>query len=154
MKNQSLEDIGKRIELEKVRLNLKNLDICLILDIHPNTYRNYETGKRDMPISLLLKLWDKGFDLIYILTGRNLNEWEEKSGTSVVGGNSSSSSGTRLIPDQTPYEIQEEEEKSGNKLISKMYEVETSLQKVGAVAKEDYSYVDLARIASQIENYK
>ncbi len=146
MKVPDLEDIGKRIELEKVRLGLKSVDVCSILDIHPNTYRNYETGKRDMPISLLIKLWDKGFDLIYIMTGRKINEREEDSGTSIVGGNSYSSSGTRLIPDQTLYEKNE----SDNILISKMYEVETSLQKVGAAAREDYSYVDLASIATKM----
>ena len=150
MTYMTLEAIGSRIEEEKLRLNLKNTDICVELDIHPNTYRNYESGRRDMPSSFLAQLSTIGFDIMFVLTGKRLDDLKNTGITSVVGGNSSSSSGTRLIPDQTPYE----KEESDNILILKMYEVETSLQKVGAVAKEDYSYVDLARIASQIEIHK
>lgn len=40
---------------------------------------------------------------------------------------------------------------SSRAIVAKMYEAEFSLQKVGVVAKEDYSYVDWVNIAIQIE---
>ena len=142
----TLEAIGNRIEEEKLRLHLKNTDICVELDIHPNTYRNYESGRRDMPCSLLAQLSTIGFDIMYILTARRLDELKEDRIASVSSGHSSSSSGMRLVPNQTPYES----ENTNDVLISTMSKVEDALQKTGAIAKDDYTYVDLANIAANM----
>ena len=64
-----LENIGKRLENERKRLGMKAVEVYKGLDIAQTTYKSYETGKRNIPASLLAKLWDIGFDVLYIVTG-------------------------------------------------------------------------------------
>ena len=64
-----LEMIGKRLEDERKRLGMTAVEVYQSLDIAQTTYKNYETGKRDIFASLLAKLWDMGFDVLYIVTG-------------------------------------------------------------------------------------
>ena len=61
--------IGGRIRLERERLKLKAVVVYSFLDIHQNTFYNYEIGKRDIPSSLLANLGSLGFDLPFIMTG-------------------------------------------------------------------------------------
>lgn len=76
----NLKQIGSRIAKERERLNIKSAEVCSKLDIHSNTLANYEKGKRDMPSSNLIKLWNMGFDVMYILFGvRITNEQLEFS---------------------------------------------------------------------------
>lgn len=139
MINISSESISKRIELERIRLNLKNSDVCSVLDIHPSTYRNYEIGKRDMPISLLARLWPVGFDLMYILTGQKSRELSVDHITNVVSGNIPPSFGKRLLPPKNSNVF--------NLLLEKMHYVEDAFQIAGATSNEDYTYKDLVQIA-------
>lgn len=67
--NSTLIEIGKRMKLEKARLGIKNIKVCLELDVHLSTYLDYEAGKRDIPVSKLSLLGSLGFDVAYILTG-------------------------------------------------------------------------------------
>ena len=139
MANDSTESIGKRVELEKTRLDLKNSEVCSALDIHLSTYRNYETGKRDMPISLLVKLWEMGFDPMYILTGNTLRELQAQQISTDASSNVSSDLNQRLIPSINS--------DSSNFLLDKMIHVEDAFQIAGAKGGEDYTYKDLVQIA-------
>lgn len=139
MINESTESIGKRVELEKTRLDLKNSEVCSALDIHLSTYRNYETGKRDMPISLLVKLWEMGFDAMYILTGNTLRELQAQQISTDASSNASSDLNQRLIPSINS--------DSSNFLLDKMIYVEDAFQIAGAKNGEDYTYKDLVQIA-------
>ena len=73
-----LEMIGKRLEDERKRLGMTAVEVYQSLDIAQTTYKNYETGKRDIFASLLAKLWDMGFDVLYIVTGvyAEYRDWE------------------------------------------------------------------------------
>lgn len=142
MKDNSLEAIGKRVELEKVRLGLKSMEVYSQLDIHPNTFRNYETGKRDMSISLLMKLSDMGFDIVYIMTGEKMRD--SKHDESIVGGNTAPSFGnpylTNNFNDVTiTYK--------NDPLLEGMYQIEKTFQLAGFTAREEYTVGDLAQAA-------
>lgn len=145
MINVGLEEIGKRIELERVRLNLKNVDVCSKLDIHPNTYRNYETGKRDIPASLLPKLIYMGFDVMYILTGETLREWANDL-DSVVRGDEKPSFGKRLLPNR--------DENRYDEVLEKLILVEDTLQRAGATSITDYTIKDIVQIALTMPSLK
>lgn len=142
MKENSLEAIGKRIELEKVRLNLKSMEVCMQLDIHLNTFRNYETGKRDMSISLLMKLSEMGFDIVYIMTGEKMRD--STYAESVIGGNTPPSFGNPyLINNFNDVTITYKDDP----LLEGMYEVEKTFQLAGATAREEYTISDLVQAA-------
>ena len=145
MINVGLEEIGKRIELERVRLNLKSVDVCSKLDIHPNTYRNYETGKRDIPASLLPKLIYMGFDVMYILTGETLREWANDL-DSVVRGDEKPSFGKRLLPNR--------DENRYDEVLEKLILVEDTLQRAGATSITDYTIKDIVQIALTMPSLK
>lgn len=132
-----LEMIGKRLEDERKRLGMTAVEVYQSLDIAQTTYKNYETGKRDIFASLLAKLWDMGFDVLYIVTG-------------VYAESASSNSGViqpRLIrlPENTDTNVL-----SDNLLVA-MYHAEEALIQAGAVAEKDYSYQDLLMAASTMQ---
>ena len=145
MKKISSELIGKRIELERIRLNLKNSDVCAALDIHSSTYRNYELGKRDMPILLLAKLWLMGFDPMYILTGQNTDNFTVLSEQNVVGGsNNPPSFGNPYLTHQfNDVTIKYK----NDSLLECMYQVEKTFQSAGITAREEYTFSDLVQSA-------
>ena len=135
-----LAEIGKRIELERVRLGLKSSEICTQLSIHANTYRNYELGKRDMPASLLAKLWHMGFDAMYVLTGQNMGD----IATDVINNDESyvQNYHQRLIHLPEVMDL----ENPADKLLTAMYHAEEALVQCGASSGVDYSRLDLAKI--------
>lgn len=144
MINISSESISKRIELERIRLNLKNSDVCSVLEIHPSTYRNYEIGKRDMPVSLLAKLWPIGFDLMYILTGQTSRELSMDHVTNVVSGNNPPSFGNPYLTNQfNDVTIMHK----NDSLLECMYQVEKTFQSAGITAREEYTFSDLVQSA-------
>ena len=61
-----LTEVGTRLEAERQRLGLMAVEVYedKSVKIAQTTYKNYESGKRDIPSSLLIKLWDMGFDAI------------------------------------------------------------------------------------------
>lgn len=72
MSKEIILNIGKRLQQERERLGLLPQEVYQGLDIAQTTYRSYETGKRDIPASLLVQLNnDFGFNIGYVLTGEN-----------------------------------------------------------------------------------
>lgn len=135
-----LVEIGKRIEAERQRLGLTAVDVydAPSIGIAQTTYKNYETGKRDMPSSLLIKLWDMGFDMMYVLTGQRL----EDIALDVKAHADVPSYHQRLI--HLP-EIMDTDAPS-DKLLVAMYHAEETLVQAGASANEDYDYKTLATL--------
>tara|TARA_B100001179_G_C18497154_1_gene362622 strand:+ start:190 stop:642 length:453 start_codon:yes stop_codon:yes gene_type:complete len=135
-----IEDIGKRLEEERQRLGIKAVDVYSELDIHQNTYKNYEMGRREMPSSLLVTLWNMGFDVIYILTGQRIGD----IATDVINNGESyvPSYHQRLI--HLP-EIMDLDNPS-DRLLGAMYHAEEALVQAGASANEDYDYKTLATL--------
>ena len=64
--------IGERLEAERKRLGYTAIEVYNSLDIAQTTYKGYETGKRDISAGLLAQLWDMGFDVLYIVTGKQI----------------------------------------------------------------------------------
>lgn len=143
-KSMSLVSIGKRIELEKTRMGMKSLDVCLALDIHPNTYRNYELGRRDMPVSKMAMLEAIGFDAVYILTGVRSSALDSDKYADEDGIHHHPKN---LVKDYF-------DDSQSNELLSAMNNVENTLKRAGASAGADYNYVDLAKIGVQLLQYR
>lgn len=153
MEYLSVESIGRRIESERVRLGLRNLDVCTALEIHPNTYRNYETGKRDMPSTLMSKLSTIGFDITFVLTGRRIEDLIASDDTdNVVGGsnNPPSFGNPYLIHIFNNVTIKYKEDP----LLESAYELEKTFQSAGIIAREEYTFTDLIQSAILRENQK
>ena len=135
-----LENIGKRLENERKRLGMKAVEVYKGLDIAQTTYKSYETGKRNIPASLLAKLWDIGFDVLYIVTG----VYTESSNSSQIIRQ------IRLInlPDNTDTHV------LADSLLIYMYQAEEALIQAGAEARKDYNCQDLLIAASMIQQKK
>ena len=132
--------IGQRIIDERTRLGMKSIDTANTLGIHQNTFRNYESGKSDLPTSYLAKLWDAGLDAMYILTGQRIGDVAAdviNNGESYVP-----SYHQRLI--HLP-EIMDLDNPS-DRLLTAMYHAEEALVQAGANANEDYDYKTLATL--------
>ena len=132
--------MGQRLEEERQRLGLMAVEVYEdpTVKIAQTTYKNYETGKRDMPSSLLKKLWDMGFDVMYVLTGQRL----EDIALDVRSHKDLPSYHQRLInlPDILDLES------PSDRLLSAMYHAEEALVQAGANANEDYDYKTLATL--------
>ncbi len=145
---------GNRLLSERERLRFSATDVYSELEIHKNTYRNYEMGNRDIPSSLLEKLWHMGFDIQYIVTGEysensgalpSMEEVNKKYGYEppTTDITSAIKSNRRLV------ELKESSnlDNPADQLLVCMYHAEETLIQAGAVADKDYSYVDLANMA-------
>lgn len=134
------EKIGQRVIDERSRLEMKAIDTANALGIHQNTFRNYESGKSDLPSSLLVKLWNIGFDAMYVLTGQRLSD----IAADVINNGESylPTYHQRLIHLPEMMDIAN----PSDKLLVSMYHAEEALVQAGATANEDYSYKDLATI--------
>lgn len=132
--------MGKRLEAERQRLGLMAVEVYEepTIRIAQTTYKNYETGKRDMPSSLLVKLWNIGFDVMYVLTGQRL----EDVALDVRSHKDLPSYHQRLInlPDILDLES------PSDRLLGAMYHAEEALVQAGANANEDYDYKTLATL--------
>ena len=132
--------MGQRLEEERQRLGLMAVEVYEdpTVKIAQTTYKNYETGKRDMPSSLLKKLWDMGFDVMYVLTGQRL----EDIALDVRSHKDLPSYHQRLInlPDILDLES------PSDRLLGAMYHAEEALVQAGANANEDYDYKTLATL--------
>lgn len=133
-------EVGKRLEAERQRLGLMAVEVYEepTIRIAQTTYKNYETGKRDMPSSLLIKLWNIGFDVMYVLTGQRL----EDIALDVRSHKDLPSYHQRLInlPDILDLES------PSDRLLGAMYHAEEALVQAGANANEDYDYKTLATL--------
>lgn len=133
-------NMGTRLESERQRLGLMAVEVYEdpTIKIAQTTYKNYETGKRDMPSSLLKKLWDMGFDVMYVLTGQRL----EDIALDVKRHSGAPSYHQRLI--RLP-EVMDLDNPS-DRLLTAMYHAEEALVQAGANANEDYDYKTLAKL--------
>ncbi len=129
-------EIGQRLESERLRLSRTAVEIYddPRVSIAQTTYKNYETGKRDMPVTLLATLWGIGFDAMYILTGTRIED---------VAADVLTQYHQRLIVLPEIMDINN----PADLLLTAMYHAEEALVQAGATAHEDYSYKDLAKIA-------
>ena len=138
--------IGQRIIDERTRLGMKSIDTANTLGIHQNTFRNYESGKSDLPTSYLAKLWDAGFDAMYILTGQRIGD----VAADVI------SNGESYVPSYHQRLIHLPEVMDINNpadaLLTAMYHAEEALIQTGAIANDDYNYKDLAKIGLGLIN--
>lgn len=132
--------MGQRLEEERQRLGLMAVEVYedSNIKIAQTTYKNYETGKRDMPSSLLIKLWNIGFDVMYVLTGQRL----EDIALDVKAHSNTPSYHQRLV--HLP-EIMDLDNPS-DRLLTAMYHAEEALVQAGANANEDYDYKTLAKL--------
>lgn len=139
----SLVEIGQRLESERLKLGKKYTEVADEVGMHSNTYRNYETGKRDAPTSLLTKLWDLGFDVMYVVTGVYSEDLSINGGYQLATNYDENLSVTRLInlPDEVDLNS------PADKLLTAMYHVEDALMQTGAVANKDYDYKDIGMMA-------
>lgn len=132
--------MGQRLEEERQRLGLMAVEVYEdpTVKIAQTTYKNYETGKRDMPSSLLIKLWNIGFDVMYVLTGQRL----EDIALDVRSHKDLPSYHQRLVnlPDILDLES------PSDRLLGAMYHAEEALVQAGANANEDYDYKTLATL--------
>lgn len=151
-----LIEIGKRLMIEKVRLGLKSLEVSLMLDCHPNTYRNYELGKRDMPVSFLYILSKSRFDEVYILTGKRLQGLVEGDGEQRVASYIDGGISTDYIaPVKKPtkprlFDLEKmrvKESGDSNALTLRCAYLEDALLLAGAKPYEDYSYLEVMKLA-------
>ena len=62
--------IGRRIKEERTRLKLKSKEFAEMVECHPVTQSNYETGKRIPDLEYLEKLAALGADVGYIVSGQ------------------------------------------------------------------------------------
>ena len=62
--------IGRRIKEERTRLKLKSKEFAEMVECHPVTQSNYETGKRVPDLEYLEKLAAIGVDVGYIVSGQ------------------------------------------------------------------------------------
>lgn len=150
LKKELLKKVGCRLKLERKRLGGNVIKISNHLDINPNTYRNYEAGKRDIHSSKLLLLSELGFDMAYIITG--LKKSDIASQATVA---TKTNTNTRLIKDFDDTDTQadtntDKNEVVVNELVKKMKAVEDTLLRAGAVSGEDYTYTDLATLAMKL----
>lgn len=136
----NLIEIGQRLEAERQRLELTAVQVYddKTIGIAQTTYKNYESGKRDMPSSLLIKLWDMGFDVMYVLTGQRL----ETIALDVQARGSVPSYHQRLIHLPEIMDI----ESPADKLLVAMQHAEEALVQAGASVNEDYDYKTLATL--------
>lgn len=133
-------EVGKRLEAERQRLGLMAVEVYEdpTIKIVQTTYKNYETGKRDMPSSLLIKLWNIGFDVMYVLTGQRL----EDIALDVQAQGGIASYHQRLVHIPEVIDL----DNPSDILLSAMYHAEEALVQAGASANEDYDYKTLATL--------
>lgn len=65
-----MHNIGLRIKEERVRLGLKQAEVAKFGDVSTRTFSYYESGERVPDGVFLANLMPRGFDAVYILTGR------------------------------------------------------------------------------------
>lgn len=141
----NLLEIGERLENERKRLELTAVEVYddPRIKVAQTTYKNYETGKRDMPISMLNTLWQIGFDVMYVLTGQRIKDLAVDASNDDMSIDSLPLYHQRLVHLPEIMDINN----PADLMLTAMYHVEEALVQAGATAHEDYSYKDLATIA-------
>lgn len=71
--------IGERLAQERNRLNFTDLQIAQFLGVPRETYAQYETGQAEPGIFCMQRLYDIGFDVMFIITGDRYRPVQEES---------------------------------------------------------------------------
>jgi transcriptional regulator with XRE-family HTH domain len=69
-KGNYLHILGHRLAQERARLGLTQAQVAALASVARRTQVNYESGERAPDASYLESLGQKGFDALYVLTGR------------------------------------------------------------------------------------
>jgi transcriptional regulator with XRE-family HTH domain len=69
-KSKYLHNLGDRLAQERARLGLTQAQVAQWAEIARRTQVNYESGERAPDASYLDALSERGFDALYVLTGR------------------------------------------------------------------------------------
>lgn len=68
---RSKEAVGQRLVILRAALELQAKDMSAAVGVEPNTWSQWEKGKRMADLNAMSRVWDKyGADLNYIFTGR------------------------------------------------------------------------------------
>lgn len=67
-------DLASRLREERGRLGLSQVAAAAALGMPAVTYRTYESGRSEPPISFFRKLADAGLDAAYVASGHRLAE--------------------------------------------------------------------------------
>lgn len=139
----SINPMGERLESERNRLGLNAVSVYEApeVNIAQTTYKNYEAGRRDIPSTLLAKLWDMGFDVMYVLTGQRLED------IAVDVLNNDEGAGLPLYH-QRLIDLPEDMDinNPADALLVAMYHAEEAMIQAGARANNDYDYQYLGTI--------
>lgn len=74
MKQEILQDIAKRLQEERLSLNMSQQFVADMTEKSRQQIINYETGRCEMTVGFLAKLHEMVFDVQYIVTGvRSVN---------------------------------------------------------------------------------
>jgi transcriptional regulator with XRE-family HTH domain len=64
---ESLKSLGRRLEVTRVALDLRSVDLCKLIDIKENRWSQYESGDRKITLEVADKLCDQfGLSLDWI----------------------------------------------------------------------------------------
>lgn len=74
LENNLNSDISERLLIERKRLGLQQDDARKALDVAYSTMSRYENGHRSPDMVMAKKLYDIGYDIGYVITGKRLNE--------------------------------------------------------------------------------
>lgn len=68
----AITHLSNRLRSERDRLQLSQPEAARRLGVPFATYRSYESGRNEPPISLLAKMTRAGMDAVFVATGRSL----------------------------------------------------------------------------------
>lgn len=75
------EQVGERLKNERIRLGIKLNDFAEKLEIHRNTQRNYENGKRSPDEKYYKKIANLGVNIFYVLNESKIDEFPYRAGS-------------------------------------------------------------------------
>lgn len=70
MSSASPDTFASRLRSERVRLGMSQLELAAALGLPPATYRNYEAGRTEPQVSVIVRLDELGADVLWMMTGR------------------------------------------------------------------------------------
>lgn len=70
--------VSKRLKQVRDRLGHSHTEMAALLGVHFKTYSNYESGERDLPLEVILKLVSEvGVSPSWLLTGKGAQQPED-----------------------------------------------------------------------------
>ncbi len=68
----SITRLSSRLRSERERLQLSQPEAAHLLKVPFATYRSYESGRNEPPISFLSRMTDAGMDAVFVASGRSV----------------------------------------------------------------------------------